>query len=679
MQQRGFLRPLALAVVLATGAGPAFAQTTVAPQLNPDADRLAQEMHVLAADPRNVGALLRAGELSARLGDTPAAFAFFARAQGIDPSNPRIPAGRAMALVRLGRPGEALRLFQTSEARGVPMRDYAADRGFAYDLLGQPLLAQRDYKLALQTSREDELLRRYALSLGITGDVDEAMRELDPLLRKSDRAAWRARAFIMAMNGDVPGAEKIASTMMPGNMGSALTPFFRRLGGLSPADRAFAAHFGELSPTVARMADARMAPQLPPYTPRQQPVQVAQAQPPASPAAANRRSRGRRSSMADDFSSAQASRSAPVRTASAAPPRTPVPTQVPAQAQPQFQPPAQPQPQFQPPAQPQPQFQPPAQPQRPMVQPLPTPAPTPAQTPAPAPARLAGSPNNAVQLAANDIPVRRAPPETQPSPAQPEQRPAASTPVPGQTPLAASAPASSFTLASKPAPEPLAPAPARAPSTPEPQPVTQPAAATPAPTPAPTPPGPARVGEEDSVLASIIANITIPAQELEVVTAQPVDLPPAAATPRQAPAPARVVAATPKPEAPKPDPRKAAPAKPDPKAAAKPDPKAAKKPDPKAKDPAKAEPSRIWVQVASGANEESLPKAWSAAVAKAPAAFKGRSGWSTPVRATNRVLAGPFKTAAEAQSFINALAKAGASGFVFTSEPGQKVTKLPAK
>jgi hypothetical protein len=116
-------------------------------------------------------------------------------------------------------------------------------------------------------------------------------------------------------------------------------------------------------------------------------------------------------------------------------------------------------------------------------------------------------------------------------------------------------------------------------------------------------------------------------------------------------------------------------AKPDPKAK-KPDPK---KPEPKKPDPAKAEPKRVWVQVAGGANVDSLPKAWKAAVAKAPAAFKGKSGWWTPLRATNRVLTGPFKSAAEAQAFVNSLGKAGASGFVFTSDAGQKVTKLGAQ
>ena len=81
-------------------------------------------------------------------------------------------------------------------------------------------------------------------------------------------------------------------------------------------------------------------------------------------------------------------------------------------------------------------------------------------------------------------------------------------------------------------------------------------------------------------------------------------------------------------------------------------------------------PARIWVQVAGGANEGDLPKAWAKVKAKAPTVFGARSGWTTPLRATNRVLAGPFKTDAEARAFVNQLAKEGVSAFAFTSDAG---------
>ncbi len=94
---------------------------------------------------------------------------------------------------------------------------------------------------------------------------------------------------------------------------------------------------------------------------------------------------------------------------------------------------------------------------------------------------------------------------------------------------------------------------------------------------------------------------------------------------------------------------------------------------------ARTNPSRIWVQLAGGANEDSLQRAFSAVKVKAPEVMDGHAGYSTPLRATNRVLTGPFKTDAEAQSFINKLAKKGVSAFSFTSDKGQKVERLSAK
>ena len=97
------------------------------------------------------------------------------------------------------------------------------------------------------------------------------------------------------------------------------------------------------------------------------------------------------------------------------------------------------------------------------------------------------------------------------------------------------------------------------------------------------------------------------------------------------------------------------------------------------KKAARANPARIWVQVAGGAYAGDLTKAWNRVKAKAPAAFAGRRGWTTPLRATNRVLAGPFKTDSEARGFVNQLAKEGVSAFTFASDLGQPVTKLPSE
>jgi hypothetical protein len=111
----------------------------------------------------------------------------------------------------------------------------------------------------------------------------------------------------------------------------------------------------------------------------------------------------------------------------------------------------------------------------------------------------------------------------------------------------------------------------------------------------------------------------------------------------------------------------------------------AEKPDKKAlaakdgKKAPRAEPARIWVQVAGGANEGDLDKAWGSVRAKAPAAFKGRQGYTVPLRTTNRVLTGPFKTDAEARAYVNQLARSGVSAFTVKSEVGQKVSRLDTK
>ena len=125
----------------------------------------------------------------------------------------------------LERADDAMPLFAQAVVLGVPEVDIARDRGLAYDLQGETRRAQRDYALALRRRSDDETLRRYALSLGISGDRAQALNLLDPLLRKKDQSAWRARAFILAMTGDVGGANSIAREVMPPDLAATMSPF----------------------------------------------------------------------------------------------------------------------------------------------------------------------------------------------------------------------------------------------------------------------------------------------------------------------------------------------------------------------------------------------------------------------------------------------------------------------
>ena len=819
-----FRRARSLAILLALAPAPALAQGVYQPVGVSDADVLAETVRRLGSNPLDLEALLTAGELSVRLEDLSAAGSFFARAEKIDPRSGRAKAGEGAILVRSQRPAEALRYFATAERLGFPLARFAGDRGLAYDLLGDPGRAQRDYRLALSARPDAETRRRYALSLGIAGRQAQALDELAPLVRQNDRAAWRTRAFVLAMSGDAVEAARIAQTMMPPGAAAGLRGFFAELPRLSPVDRAFAVHFGEVRPSAVRLADARLAPRDAPLALEPLPVRVAavQSQPSAKESRRDRRSRRERERDRDRQWAQVAAASVPVAPPLPQPPayqapvyqpprvvattpvrdrplsagelasltraglrnvprstRSPVPAPAyttppgvrpltPAEqaslaaatlrpAQPRREPtvtvaataPIQPlrrDPPVSMPARPAPNVAtvaalaspPVSQPRNGAAAGPVAPAPVSVANvvPTTVPPSAAGS--QPLTLAQADITPRQpavaAPVALSPAPASVATQPVATAVVaspPAAVPVALaaapplaivpSASAATSLAVNSPAPEvalsaaggdamPTAAGPAAAPASgtsvtalPEPPtsaplPETTPApiavaTSTPlaplvTPSTVPTaaavttpPPAPRRLarGEGDSILAKIVANLTIPASELDVGG-------PAAAVPTRALGRRQTAEPAAKPVAPKTAAEKLAESK---KAAADKKALAEKKAaaDKKAladkeaeaeRKLARGEPKRFWVQVAGGANESDLAKAWRTAQARAPA-LAGKSGWTTPLRATNRVLSGPFKTEAEARAHVNQLAKSGVSAFTFTSEPGQKVTKLAAK
>jgi Flp pilus assembly protein TadD len=610
------------AYLLLAVAAPAAAQVAtqpgevVAPPA-PEADALAAQMRLLAVDPNNLDALLSAGELALQLGDPTAAAGFFARAESLDPRSGRLLAGRARLLLQAERPGEALRLFEQATGFGYPIDQLRADRALAYDLIGEQERAQRDYRLVLKAGDTPEVRRNYALSLGISGKRAEALAAIDPLVRAQDRAAWRVRAFILAMAGEPQEADRIATAMLPAPVASGLRPFFARLPQLGAIDRAFAVHFGELTPSPTRVADARLAPRLAPLPP--EPVAVAAVPPAARPAPVQARPRRGRALAAIPNPTPP-----PVPAAPPMPPPPTLPTQLAAAD--------------------------------------PLPAPTRGEAPvAPLPTRSGATP---------------APRGAAPSPAG--ARPGftvlpGAVPIPVATPLriiARPSPAIAYTIARPPYVAPTSGA-------------VLVRVATPAP--------------------FVAYRLATP--PLALAAAAP---PPATRLDEERERPARATPPPPKPLPPLKAPAKEAPAKPDPlealagkkpsaadlsaarKLAAKlaaderrdADKKDADKKGADKKSKADADkkdakqPARFWVQVAGGATEDDLPKAWAAARAKAPL-LKGRQGYTTPLRATNRVLTGPFKTRDEAQDFVNKLAGGGMSSFVFESAAGQKIDKLP--
>jgi hypothetical protein len=622
---------------------------------------LTRHLRTLSDQPRSLSALTGAGKAALDLGDPQAALTFFARAEEVAPRDGRVKAGMGSAFLAMEQPDTAMRFFIEAASLGAPEAEYAGDRGLVHDLAGDPRRAQADYALALRRGEDDEIRRRLALSLAISGERDRALATLDPQLRRQDRAAWRTRAFILALSGDARGATSAAEATMP-QQAAQMQPFFAKLPGLSPAQRAMAVHFGHFpgdgQPTrTAGTQYASAAPTPPQTTTATAPTQAGR--PDAGQAALGTRRRpattepdliaNSRIRRPQAEQPRQERRSPATRTASRTEQR---PIQVPV-----------------------------APIETAAIAPAPVPAPTPALTaPAQAPASGLGQVSQIIAAQRDETP-----------PVAASQAPAPSVTQPVAT-LAQTPP---------PAPAPVQTAPIQTTSLPP--------SIVSIPEPARQEPGQAPAEPAASTFANIAAAIaSLPEEQPSVAPPpqRPVQLaeaktiaPAPAVSKAQKPSAAEADTAVKKQDADKAAADKAAAAKKD--AAAKKEALAKKEAAEKKeavakkeaatkkeattkeaaakKEAAPKEPSRHWVQVAGGANEAAMASEFKRLKDKAPKLLAARTAWTTPLRATNRLLVGPFKTPAEAQEFVNQLSKLDLPAFSWTSPAGQEIVKLAAK
>lgn len=595
MYQAGWGRWLAMG--LTPLAQPGFAQPTTSASVPPapsndPADRLAANLVILSQNPRDVRALTEAGLSAIAVGDGDAALSFLARAEEISPGNGKIKAAIGSALLLKQKPVDALRLFGEAVSLGYPEQSIARDRGLAYDLRGDPKRAQHDYALALRAGPDDDLLIRYALSLGISGDDDKALELLDPLLRQKNRSAWRARAFVLAMNGDVNAAEEVANSVMPGGAGASMSPFLRRLATLNSAERALAVNYGimpsdglgyamvdpaDLHRPPAEIAGASngLIPAGNPLGPRPEDAREEQRAPvvaskeprrrPGRETAANDPAEGNAEELQATSAKSQPSRPLSARVGQRIGPVDPerLPAEVRAILRPDTATPGEKPPQ--------------------VVVTKATSLPPPSGAPAP-------------------VPVAAAP----------------------QTAQVDQPPAPRFEISDTP-PAPVAKAPA---------------------------PIAAREEAHPQSLGAIVANLEVEPESAAGPLPSAVEI-----------KASRVAAQR----------KAAADAKADAEA------KAAREAKEAERLAAAKHPARIWVQVATGANEAGLPSTWKKLKEKSPAVFKGQNASSVPFKATNRLLVGPFKSQAEARAMVNSMKKAGLQGSTFASDPGQAVSKVSAK
>lgn len=235
--------------------GAAYAQGAAA---SPAPADLRQQLSDLAANPQSVNQLVATGRAALAMGDGPGALGFFTRAEQLAANDARVKAGMAAANVRIGRPETALTLFAEAVAAGAPVNELLADRGLAYDMIGQTARAQQDYVASLRNRDDAEVRRRLALSLAISGQREAALRVIEPQIQSGDRAGQRARIMVLALSGDARGANAAASSVLTAQQAGALAPFLTRMASLSPGDMAAAANLGRVPGAgAARQASAR--------------------------------------------------------------------------------------------------------------------------------------------------------------------------------------------------------------------------------------------------------------------------------------------------------------------------------------------------------------------------------------------------------------------------------------
>jgi len=659
----------------------------------------------LSRDPQNAAALVDAGNAALQLGDTDAAVGFFTRADQVNPGNGLVKAQIARAMLQAGQPFEAIGWFDQAEATGADAVTMASDRGLAYDLIGDNTAAQRQYQRALSRGGDEEATRRYALSLAIAGDRRGAETVLAPQIQRQDRPAWRVRTFIVAILGDTDEAVGIANASMPSELAQGITPYLRYLPRLTPAQQAAAANLGRFP----RAADiGRDEPRVAQYAllhPRAPRVDSG-----LIPAGEALGGRGRQNDRDSRSNRGRGRRGSETQIAAVILPAPPSPLMVTTPWGLQPRPPA------------------PAATSIPSV-PQAGPAARPAvlsklDLPPPAPrAGISERPLPKTSLDKSPLPETRV--AALPAPVVPLPVPSVALPAQALPKAVPQSPSLREVVA---APAPIAPQPAPSAAMPEQiLPKAAPQEAPPLPVaqmPVPAPAAPAKADgfssaftdfrppaeEQQAQVAAVDITSINPARPRLAKSTQP------PASPAEAPAKdaktasgkagknvkdatdsksnSRSGARGERPDGPtsvgrisdaekeQGDGRTVKVTKGAKGEKERKDAKEAKD----AKDskggknakPGLSHPSRIWVQVLTGANRDVMVKEWRTMVREA-AGLKGRKPYTTAWRSNFRLLTGPFESDAAAQEFINGLRKDGVSGFQWTSPAGQAIDTLQLK
>ncbi|MFU7527735.1 tetratricopeptide repeat protein [Qipengyuania sp. ASV99] len=239
------LMPLGVGAPHVAAAQQSTAREVVQPLPSPEIQRLNRALLELARQPGRVAPLLEAGDASLALEDFDAAMGFFARAAEIDPNDAQVKLGLGRVYLRSGRPVEAIPFLDSARAAGASPREVLGEQALAFDLVGDQPAAQAAYLRVLEQSpQDDEARRRLALSYAISGNEDGFQTTLAPLIEARDVAAFRVRAFGLAIMGEQERAEAIVGAVMPRDLATRINPYLAYMPRLTAAQQAAAANLG---------------------------------------------------------------------------------------------------------------------------------------------------------------------------------------------------------------------------------------------------------------------------------------------------------------------------------------------------------------------------------------------------------------------------------------------------
>jgi len=91
---------------------------------------------------------------------------------------------------------------------------------------------------------------------------------------------------------------------------------------------------------------------------------------------------------------------------------------------------------------------------------------------------------------------------------------------------------------------------------------------------------------------------------------------------------------------------------------------------------AAASKRRVWVQLASGRDSAALPAQFRRIKSRHKDLLDGISGYVAEDAERSRLLIGPFKSASDADIFVEDLESVSIDAFSWTSPPGQAIRKL---